>query len=96
MTSTNIPVAFPPFSMIPCIYGLSLGSICDIFVADPLAVFGDPFWPFSETLDENWLSWKSLSSGPEALHANSLCKIITKDSIGVLISWILMLGVTKT
>ena len=34
MTSTNIPVAFPPFSMIPCIYGLSLGSICDIFVAD--------------------------------------------------------------
>ncbi len=34
MTSTNNPVAFPPFSMIPCIYGLSLGSICDIFVAD--------------------------------------------------------------
>ena len=54
------------------------------------------FWPFSETLDENWLSWKSLSSGPEALHANSLCKIITKDSIGVLISWIVMVGVTKT
>ena len=33
MTSTNNPVAFPPISMIPCIYGLRLGSICDIFVS---------------------------------------------------------------
>ena len=54
------------------------------------------FWRFSANVDEIWLSWKSLSSSPEALHANSLCEIITKDSIGVLISWIVMVGVTKT
>ena len=58
---------------------------------------GGEFWRlFSANGDEIWLSWKSLSSGPEALHANSLCKIITKDSIGILISWILTVGVTKT
>ena len=33
MTSINNPVALPPISMIPCIYGLRLGSICDIFVS---------------------------------------------------------------
>ena len=34
MISTNIPVAFPPFRILTCICGLSLESICDIFVTD--------------------------------------------------------------